>query len=374
MKQPRVAVIVRYGLNPSSWAVRYDRGEVADRTPYAYHLAEPEVLLEWSDDRPEGPLARWWRMTVKRILGFDFVHVWRNRAVIARADAVWTHTEREHLAVALLKVLNSRAYRAASIAQSVWLWDLWPELSGLRRSFFRRLLQRHAVEIVLSRENRDDARREAPGRSVLRVPFGTHFADAGTDGERRPRVVVVGNDRHRDWDLMAATAHALPDVDIDVISLASEVHALDWPPNVTVRSLRQAELLRTLYRSSTVVALPLRPNRHASGCTVAIEALSAGVPVVATDVGGIDEYLEGSTAGALVPAGDVDGFTRAIASRARHYIPEDTGLPGMRGLSEHDYITRLVWITRSVLTSTPIPDAVEEFAAMASVDDQEHVA
>ena len=99
MDRPRIAVIVRYGLNPNAWEERHRRGEVADRTPYGYHLAESAFDLEWSTDRIEGATARWWRMTAKRVLGFDFIHVWRNRDAIARADAVWTHTEREHLAV-----------------------------------------------------------------------------------------------------------------------------------------------------------------------------------------------------------------------------------------------------------------------------------
>ena len=372
MDRPRIAVIVRYGLNPNAWEERHRRGEVADRTPYGYHLAESAFDLEWSTDRIEGATARWWRMTAKRVLGFDFIHVWRNRDAIARADAVWTHTEREHLAVALLKLLRPRRYRAASIAQSVWLWDLWPELSGIRTRFFRLLLRRHAVEVVLSRVNRDDAHRLAPGRTVLRVPFGTHFADAGEPAERaEPRVVVVGNDRHRDWDLMAGAARAMPGVAVDVISLSDEVRALDWAPNVTVRSLRQADLLRTLYRSATVVALPLHENRHASGCTVAIEALSAGVPVVATDAGGIDEYLDGSVHSTLVPRGDLDAFTAAIAVLTREGVREDTSLPRHRGLGEADYIARLVAITHAVIAGRPVDPAVEEFQTMSSADDPE---
>ncbi|HEY6800203.1 MAG TPA: hypothetical protein VI121_06140, partial [Agromyces sp.] len=155
MSQPRIGVIVRRGLNPTDWEARHLRGEVVDRTPYAYHLAGSDFALEWSKDHPEGALGRWWRMTLKRLLGFDLVHVWRNRGVIERADAVWTHTEREHLAVALLKTLQPRRFSAVSIAQSVWLWDRWSEMSGIRRSFFTRLLRKHSVEVLLSRVNRD---------------------------------------------------------------------------------------------------------------------------------------------------------------------------------------------------------------------------
>ena len=89
-------------------------------------------------------------------------------------------------------------------------------------------------------------------------------------------------------------------------------------------------------RSDYEIALPLHENRHASGCTVAIEALSAGVPVVATDAGGIDEYLDGSVHSTLVPRGDLDAFTAAIAVLTREGVREDTSLPRHRGLGEAD--------------------------------------
>ena len=100
VNERRVAIIVRFGLNPRRWADRHALGEVVDETPYAYHLAERWFAVDWSNDHEESSAARWWRMSIRRVLGFDFVHVWRNRRIIRTADAVWTHTEREHLAVA----------------------------------------------------------------------------------------------------------------------------------------------------------------------------------------------------------------------------------------------------------------------------------
>lgn len=366
MGRPRVAVVLRYGLDPAVWARRHERGEVVDRTPYAYHLAASAFSLEWSSDRAEGPVARWWRMSVKRVLGFDFVHVWRNRALLKNADAIWTHTEREHLAVALLTLLNPRAYRGASIAQSVWLWDLWPTLSSARRLFFRALVRRHDVELVLSRCNREVSSVAVPGRAVVRLPFGTHFAHPATRESRSgtPTILVIGNDRHRDWDLMLEAARRLPQFDIDVLSLADVVRDLPWPGNVHVRRVDQRRLLYEVYPAATVVVLPLRENQHASGCTVAIEALSAGLPVVASDAGGIDEYLadSGST---LVPLGDVDAFIAAIVDAVHGDRPVDSALPRRRGLSEEDYVARLVSVTRSVLADRPLDPTVDQFVPPA---------
>lgn len=43
-----------------------------------------------------------------------------------------------------------------------------------------------------------------------------------------------------------------------------------------------------------------------------IEALSCGVPVVATDVGGVPEILEKGNGGVLIPFGDTKGFVEAV--------------------------------------------------------------
>lgn len=360
----RVAIIVRFGLNPQRWAERHAQGEVVDQTPYAYHLAERWFALDWSSDHEESSVARWWRLSIRRVLGFDFVHVWRNRGIIRTADAVWTHTEREHLAVAMLKALAPRRYRAVSVAQSVWLWDSWPDMSRARAAFLRLLLRRHAVEVVLSRVNRDISRAAVPGRNVVRVPFGTHFASpapAGAVLRLPPRVLVVGNDRHRDWELLAEVAALVPEADFDIISLSEDARSRQWPGNVEVRSVPQARVLAA-YADSTLVALPLRHNRHASGCTVAIEAISAGIPLIVSDAGGIDEYVADAEAD-LVPVGDAAAFAEAVRRRLRasgsDRTPSTTAAE--RGLSERDYIERLALLTHAALARTRIDPAVEAF-------------
>ena len=281
------------------WRARHAAGEVVDETPYGYHLADGEVSLTWCVDHSESSIGGWWRHLVRRVLGYDLVHVWRNRRIIQNADAVWTHTEREHLGVATLEWLAPRRYRAHSIAQTVWLWDNWRDYSRARTALYRRLLRQHDVELLLSRVNRDISRQMLPGRLVARIPFGTHLADPASAREPRtgvPRVLAVGNDRHRDWRLMAEVASLVPEAHFDIVTLAEFPRTLTWPSNTEIRSISQSEILHEAYAQASAVAIPLHANSHASGCTVAIEGVSAGVPVVATDAGGIDEYLEGATA------------------------------------------------------------------------------
>ncbi|MCH7567182.1 MAG: glycosyltransferase, partial [Nitrospirae bacterium] len=53
------------------------------------------------------------------------------------------------------------------------------------------------------------------------------------------------------------------------------------------------------------------------GCPVAVlEAMAAGIPIVATDVGGYSNLVEDSVSGFLVPVDDVDGFKQRVEELA----------------------------------------------------------
>jgi hypothetical protein len=134
-----------------------------DLTPYGYDLAGDRFDMVWSVAAPEGRLGRALRVRIANALGFDLVHAWRNRTLLFRADVIWTHTEREHLAVALLQRFRRRSRRVPVLAQSVWLWDAWQTWGAPRRALVGWLLRTHPVEAVHSARNRDVSRRAVPG-------------------------------------------------------------------------------------------------------------------------------------------------------------------------------------------------------------------
>lgn len=70
-------------------------------------------------------------------------------------------------------------------------------------------------------------------------------------------------------------------------------------------------------RSADVVVVPSRDEPLG---LAAIEALACGIPVIASDVGGLAETIRGKSAGVLVPPGDVGAVTAALERLANDDI------------------------------------------------------
>lgn len=81
-----------------------------------------------------------------------------------------------------------------------------------------------------------------------------------------------------------------------------------------VRFLGPVSNMKQFYQACDIVCVPSRAE--AFGRTV-VEAFAAGVPVVATAVGGITETVEHGTTGLLVDYGDVEGLSAAMLSLTR---------------------------------------------------------
>lgn len=373
--RPRVAVLLAHDLDVERWRSRYESGEVLDATPYGYHRAAAWFDLAWSRGYPESRLRRRVRVGVSRSLGFDLIHAWRNRALLRSADAVWTHTEREHLAVAVIQRLTPWRARVPVLAQTVWLWDEWPSFGRGRRTGLAVLLRTHTVEAVHSSVNRGDSIAAVPNRSVVLVPFGTSSAVGMSSDQPSEsawptvpartvagRVLAVGNDRDRDWRLVAQVAEARPELQFWVASRSRAVQAISWPSNVHVESVSRREDLGDLYRSADVVVVALRPNRHASGTTALIEALASGCRVVFTDTGGLGDYA-GDTA-TPVPPGDADALAGALDEALVNGEHRPPGVVAERGLTQEDYVSRYVLITRWLLGEQPLGPEVSDFRSV----------
>src|SRR5271170_433787 len=165
----RVFVLLAHSFGARSWKERWNSGRLTgfqEQLPYGYfHCASDNCEVRYSEDASENRVTCFLRMCLRRLLGFDVIHAWRNRSGIAQADVVWTHTEIEHLAVLLLFRLGLAGKpRPRLIAQNVWLFDRWKHLSALKRWVYRRLLEHADILTVLSPENLRIARELFPAK------------------------------------------------------------------------------------------------------------------------------------------------------------------------------------------------------------------
>jgi len=327
-REMNVFVLYSRTLDVGAWEEQYRKGLAPDCTPYGYHHAEAHgCRMSYSrPTRPRGVLKLIDKV-LRRVLRFDLLHVWNNRRNLfdPQIDVIWTHTEEEHLGIGVLRALF-RKPSSPVIAQSVWLMDRWKSFGVLRRMLFRQLLSRMEVLTFLSTLNADAARRRFPNKRIEHVRFGISAESfpitkprPRLDSERQIRVLSIGHDVHRDWATLCEALGGRSGVTIRALSRNFPRDLI--ADNISVEYLDQNGI-RSAYAWADCVVVPLTDNLHASGITVALEAIALGVPLVITRVGGLEAYLDGEGV-CFVEIGDAAGLRAAVLN-----------------LSQHDYVAR----------------------------------
>ena len=190
--------------------------------------------------------------------------------------------------------------------------DLLPRRTARKRSLWRTLLTQFDRVVVHSEQ----------GREVL--------ADLGVDAKVIPHPVFPSNPpRADDGHTLLCLGTIRPYKGLgDAIAAAKQIDGarllVAGDPLEPVNGYReqsgdvaewrlgylpQHEVERAL-GEATVALFPYRPELDQSGAL--LQALGAGVPAVAYDVGGIGEPVRQFGAGRVVPAGDVDALAAAI--------------------------------------------------------------
>lgn len=307
-----------YGADP-----RYYRKGENIGCLYGYHHAESDAAasdfaLTYSQDARERAPMRLLRRALKATLGFDLIHTLRNRAEILRSDVIWTHTEQEHLSVALVLLLSGRREAPPLLlAQSVWLLDKWPHYGVLRRWLYRKLIARADVLTTLASENAELCRTYFD-RDATHVYYGLNTQDfpVQTPAEWKPhtplRIAAIGNDRDRDWETLIGAFGNDPRYTVRLATRRRIPKSLR-ASNVEIAPAAGLRKQHELYDWADVVVVPLRPNTHASGITVMLEAAALGKPMIVTQVGALDDYFSPQAA-TYVPPFDA-AVLRAAADR-----------------------------------------------------------
>lgn len=332
----KVYVHLAHGFGPNVWAPLWDAGKIVgfmDRVPYGYNYAEHfGCRLTYSYDKAEGKLAKLWRGGVRILLGFDFVHAYRNRHRMAHVDVIWTHTESQYLAILALKALPGSTIKAKLIAQTVWLFDRWDTLSPIRRSFYRHLIKRADILTFHSPLNRAVAQTAFPQVATQVVYYGI-TSDVSKTARPRPsdklQLLALGNDRHRDWKTLVEAVKVLNEVELTIASGKAPDSLVVGAPNVKIARPKSVDDIKDLYGRAEAIIVPLKLNRHASGITVVLEAAALSLPIVATDVGGLCDYFTEDDV-IFLPPYDADAFRRAI-SRLRNMGPKGRAALGAKG-------------------------------------------
>jgi glycosyltransferase involved in cell wall biosynthesis len=254
----------------------------------------------------------WWRVAVALLtLDAPLVHV-----QTASRASFWRKS-----VVCLLARAAGRPY-LVHVHGGEFMKFYQEESRPLTQRWIRHTLTRAALVIALSEQWRERLLAIAPTARVEVLPNGVLLPDLqGARGPRKPTLLFVGDlirakglldlirafgriaPRFPDLELVCAGGKPSPEMTRPVAELGLQ-QRVRFPGWLGPERLR-AELGR-----ATLFALP----SYAEGMPMALlEAMSWGLPVIATPVGGVPQVVTDGVNGLLVAPGDIDGLAAALA-------------------------------------------------------------
>lgn len=211
-----------------------------------------------------------------------------------------------------------------------WVKGAMPWLRPFLRWALRVSNQAVAISSYTAREMAELT--AAPIRVIpytIALPAGGGSARARTDGAFE--VLFVGRlvERKGVTHLVEAVRRLPADVRAHLTivgegpersNLEAQVAQENLAERVTVRGRVSAAELRDAYAGSSVLVLPsivdARSDTEGLG-VVLLEAMAYGVPVIASDIGGIPDIVVNAESGLLVPPGDASALSHALLLLAR---------------------------------------------------------
>jgi len=111
------------------------------------------------------------------------------------------------------------------------------------------------------------------------------------DLDKNKNIIFVGNDGNRDINLLESVARNLPKYEFVFVSNLKEVNNIKLP-NVKIHkgawgsNLITDTDLRKIYSEARLAIIPLKESTQPSGQSVALQAMSLGIPVIISDTEG----------------------------------------------------------------------------------------
>jgi len=178
--------------------------------------------------------------------------------------------------------------------------------------------RRFAGHVVASHYLREHLiEHDFPAERIHVLPPGITLPDVAPAVETGPVLFVGQLVRGKGVDILLAALARLPGVTAEIVGSGGQADEL----KSTARHLGLAERVRFLghcdgsalaaaWNRAALVAVPSRAPETFN--LVGIEALARGIPVVATAVGGMGEWLRDGVTGIAVPANDPGALAAAI--------------------------------------------------------------
>jgi glycosyltransferase involved in cell wall biosynthesis len=291
---------------------------------FAVDVACPRGSLTWTrlEGRPDVELHAIRR---HRRPHPDDARSWATlQRLVGRADVIHVHSSKAGFIGRLASFLRGKSQACLFSPHG---WSFWAA-HGLESRFYvqlERMAARWCHTIVaLSQDERDAGLAERIGRpgQYRVIPNGVLLERYALPREPvRGRILMVGRlARPKRPDLalraLASVRESVPEAELHLVGegpLRAQAEALtaELGLNGAVKFLGNREDVPELLARAECALLA----SDYEGCPLAVvEAMAAGVPVVATDAGGTGELVEPGRTGELGPLGDARGLATALES------------------------------------------------------------
>lgn len=202
------------------------------------------------------------------------------------------------------------------------LTRVFPRFPGLERMLFRQV-NRFDLVVVRGSMAQSFCQKHFPHPIVQVLTAGINGRRFHVRPDVQKRYDLIAVSRVSGWkrlDVMiqalARLAPQIPSINAIIVGEGpetQELQALSWRLGVQdrIHFAGKRDDVEELLAQSRVFVLP----SSSEGLSIAmVEAMVCGLPAVVSDVGELGELVRSGRNGYLVPAGDVDGFARAIGS------------------------------------------------------------